>query len=103
MGQKSRAKLERRGRGAPEPARPRSGWKQWSRWVVGGVGAVLLVAGGLGAWQQWNGGRLAFPFAAATPQPAPRFNLMAASGPVITLDDYVGKQEVVLIFYMGAG
>jgi cytochrome c-type biogenesis protein len=64
---------------------------------------LLLIAGGLGAWQPWNGGRLAFPFAAATPQPAPRFNLMSASGSVIRLDDYVGKQEVVLIFYMGAG
>lgn len=103
MGRQSRAKQERRGKQTLGPARPRSGWKRWSRWSVGGVGLVLLVAGGVGAWQQWNGGRLAFPFTAGPPEPAPRFNLMAANGPVHTLDQYVGKQEVVLIFYMGAG
>lgn len=102
MGRKSRAKLERRGQGAPQPDRPRSGRRRWWRWTAGG-GALLLIAGGFGAWQQWNGGRLASPLAATTPQPAPRFNLMSADGSVIRLDDYVGKQEVVLIFYMGAG
>jgi peroxiredoxin len=34
---------------------------------------------------------------------SPRFNLMGSSGRTYTLDDFVGKQEVVLIFYMGAG
>jgi cytochrome oxidase Cu insertion factor (SCO1/SenC/PrrC family) len=66
--------------------------RRW-RWI--GIAALLLVAGGAGAWQ-WNERR-------AAPAPAPRFNLMASNGNVVTLDDFLGKQEVVLIFYMGAG
>lgn len=53
------------------------------------------MGGGIGAWL-WKEPR-------ATPEPAPRFNLLASNGKVITLDDYLGKQEVVLLFYMAAG
>jgi hypothetical protein len=68
--------------------------RRW-RWIAVGIAALLLVAGGVGAWQ-WNGARAAF-------DPAPRFNLMGSTGKVYTLDDFLGKQEVVLIFYMGTG
>lgn len=95
MGRKSRAKLGRRGPASAYSPR-RSGWRASWKWIAGGVVGLLIVAGAVGAWQPWNAGR-------TTLAPAPRFNLMSASGPVITLDDFLGKQEVVLIFYMGAG
>lgn len=94
MGRKSRAKLEKRGKGGP--GQPQ-GWsrRRRRRWIAIGVTALLLAGGGVGAWQ-WNGAR-------ATSQSAPRFNLMGSTGKVYTLEDFVGKQEVVLVFYMGAG
>ncbi len=86
MGQKTKQK-----QGRPEP-------RPWSRrhrrrWIVGSLVALLLIGGGVGAWL-WNGAR------ATPPEQAPRFNLLASTGKVITLDEFVGKQEVVLIFYM---
>ncbi len=94
MGRKAREKLERRINSgtAPRPARP---WRRRRKWIVGTL-LFLLVLGGVGAWL-WNGPR------ATPPEPAPRFNLLASTGRVITLDDYLGKQEVVLFFFMGAG
>lgn len=86
MGRRSGARAGKRGKGAPGRRR--------RRWIAAGIGLLLLVAG-VGAWQ-WNAARAAF-------DPAPRFNLMGSTGKVYTLDDFVGKQEVVLIFYMGAG
>lgn len=92
MGRKARKKLEQRGKGGePRPSRGRRGRK----WIVGVILILLLVGGGVGAWL-WNGAR-------ATPEPAPRFNLFASTGRVITLDEFLGKQEVVLFFFMGAG
>ncbi len=92
MGRKAREKLQRRMRGAPEP-RPAM---RWRKWIVGTLLALLLVGGGVGAWL-WNGAR------ATLAEPAPRFNLRASTGRAINLDDYLGKQEVVLFFFMGAG
>lgn len=90
MGRKARMKLERRNEGgSARPSRRRS------KWVVGMVLALVVVGGGLGAWL-WNGAR-------AAPEPAPKFNLLSSTGRVITIDDFLGKQELVLIFYMGAG
>jgi len=90
MGSKARKKLEqrRKGRTEPRPSRRR-------KWIIGVFLASLIVGGGLWVWQ-WNG-------TWATPEPAPRFNLLASTNRVITLDDYLGKQEVVLLFYMAAG
>ena len=90
MGREARARAKSR-------AGHRRGWfmHRRSRWLAAGIAALLLTAGGVGAWQ-WNAAR-------AAPEPAPRFNLMGSSGRTYTLDDFVGKQEVVLIFYMGAG
>lgn len=67
--------------------------RRW--WLVGLALAVLVVAGGVGAWF-WNG-------AQAAREIAPKFNLIASTGRVITTEDFLGKQDVVLIFYMGAG
>lgn len=91
MGCQARMKLQARVKGAAGPKHLR----RRRHWVVAAVLGVLVVAGGVGGWQ-WNEARI-------PPEPAPRFNLMASTGQVITLDDYLGKQEVVLIFYMGAG
>lgn len=63
--------------------------------MVGAALALLAVAGGTGAWL-WGG-------AGASPPPAPKFNLLASVGRVITLEEFLGKQPVVLVFYMGAG
>lgn len=94
MGQKAREKREPREKGRPEP---RPGMRRRrKKWILGNLVALVLIGGGVGAWI-WNGAR-------ATPaEPAPRFNLWASSGRAITLDDYVGKREVVLFFFMGAG
>ena len=95
MGRKAREKLERRTRGGPEPPAPMRRRRR-RKWIVGTLLALLIVGGGVGVWQ-WSGART------APPEPAPRFHLLASTGRVITLDDFLGKQEVALIFYMGAG
>jgi len=93
MGRKAQEKLERRmkggGRAAPcDAATPTEEDRRNA--------PSPAVLGGVGAWL-WNGAR------ATPPEPAPRFNLWASTGRGITLDDYLGKQEVVLFFFMGAG
>jgi len=90
MGRNAGKKHElRKGKPGPRPSRRRR------KWIVGTLVALLLAGGGIGAWL-WNGARAAL-------ENAPRFNLLASTGRVISLDDYVGKQEVVLFFYMAAG
>lgn len=95
MGKKARLRAERRANERLHAPRGPGRWLRRRTWLVGLL-VVLLVIGGVGAWQ-WNSART------ATLEPAPRFNLMASNGKVLTLDDFVGRQEVVLIFYMGAG
>lgn len=96
MGRKARKKLEQREKRRPELLPRPSVWRRRRKWIVGTLLAVLITGGGVGAWL-WNGAR------ATPPEPAPRFNLWASTGRQITLDDYLGKQEVVLFFFMGAG
>lgn len=90
MGRNAGKKHEQREKGKPGPRPTRR-----RKWIVGTLVVLLLAGVGIGAWL-WNGAR-------AAPEPAPRFNLLASTGRVISLDDYVGKQEVVLFFYMAAG
>ena len=92
MGGRMEMRREKRRKGGPAP---RPSMRRRRKWIVGIPLALLIVGGGIGAWM-WNGAR-------AAPEPAPRFNLPASTGRVISLDDYLGKQEVVLIFYMSAG
>ena len=33
---------------------------------------------------------------------APRFSLTSSSGQIVSLDDFLGRQDVVLVFYMVA-
>ncbi len=95
MGRRSRERAEKRSKGGPaQPSDRFRRRRRRGRWIAAGIAALLLVAGA-GAWQ-WNGARAALG-------PAPRFNLMASTGKVYTLDDFASKQELVLIFYMGAG
>ena len=89
MRRKERKKLEQSRRGWSYLVRRRKS-------IIIAILLALLIGGGsFGAWK-WNR-------AQAAPEPAPRFNLLASTGRVITLDDYLGKQEVVLVFFMGAG
>lgn len=83
-------KFEQRETNRPKPRPSRRQWK----WIVGIFLAFLAIGSIVGAWL-WNGAR-------ATPELAPRFNLLASTGRAISLDEYVGKQEVVLLFYMVA-
>lgn len=94
MGRKARTKREPRGQGGPK-AHPRPAMRRRTKRLVGMLLTLLVVGGSVGGWL-WYGTQ-------ATPQPAPRFNLSASTGKRITLEDYLGKQEVVLLFYMGAG
>lgn len=90
MGRKARMKLDRRNQGDSAGR-----WKRRRRrWTVGMVLALLMVGAGIGAWL-WNG-------ASAAPEPAPKFNLFASTGRMITSEDFLGKQDLVLLFYMGA-
>jgi len=92
MGRKAQRKLERREQGGP-PARS-SGRGRRRMWIVGTLLALVAIVAGVGTWVL-DGAR-------ATAEPAPTFNLPASTGHVITLDDFLGKQQVVLLFYMVA-
>ncbi|MGH7929900.1 MAG: peroxiredoxin family protein, partial [Candidatus Binatia bacterium] len=64
------------------------------RWLAGAILAVGMAAG-LIAWQR--------PGMLWGYKKAPSFTLQSSSGRVFSLEDFRGKKEVVLIFYMGAG
>jgi hypothetical protein len=94
MGRKARAKHAPRDKGGPQ-SRPRHAMRRRTKRLAGVVLVLLVVAGGVGSWLWYR--------ARATPGGAPHFNLLASTGQRIALTDYVGKQEVVLLFYMGVG
>ena len=59
---------------------------------------VILAAGigaGVAAWQ-WPGMLWGY-------KKAPSFFLQSSTGRAVSLEEFRGKKEVVLIFYMGAG
>jgi hypothetical protein len=62
--------------------------------ITGAVLAVGIVAG-IAAWQ-WPGMLWGY-------KKAPSFTLQASTGRAVSLEDFRGKKEVVLIFYMGTG
>lgn len=92
MGRKARRKLDPREPGG-SPARP-SGRGRRRIWIVGTLLALVAIVAGVGTWVL-DGAR-------ATAEPAPKFSLLASTGQVTTLDDFLGKQQVVLLFYMVA-
>lgn len=93
MGRSSRRKEEQRHRGKRDPdQRPLRGRRR--KWIVA-AGFSLTLIGAVAAWH-WNGNLWGY-------KTAPSFTLQASTGQLVSLRDYLGKQEVVIIFYMGAG
>ena len=92
MGGSARRKHEQRQKGM-KGANGRSVRRERRKWIVGTL-LVLTVIGTGAAW--WNGILWAY-------RQAPSFTLQASTGQLVSLRDYLGKQEVVIIFYMGAG
>jgi cytochrome oxidase Cu insertion factor (SCO1/SenC/PrrC family) len=64
------------------------------KWMTGAILAVVIAAGTV-AWQ-WPGMLWGY-------KKAPSFTLQSSTGRAFSLQDFRGKKEVVLIFYMGAG
>ena len=64
------------------------------KWMVSAMLAVIIAAG-IAVWQ-WPGALWGY-------KKAPYFTLQASTNRAVSLEDYRGKKEVVLIFYMGAG
>ena len=64
------------------------------KWVTGAILAVGIAAG-VAAWQ-WKDTLWVY-------KKAPYFTLQASTGRAVSLEDYRGKTEVVLVFYMGFG
>ena len=68
--------------------------RRWSRRRRRTVGSLLALAGLGGAYGLWAGGWF------SSTEMAPPFTLPAHTGEQVSLTDYVGKREVVLVFYM---
>lgn len=64
------------------------------KWMTGAILAVGIAAG-VAAWQ-WPGMLWGY-------KKAPSFTLQSSTGRAFSLEDFRGKKEVVLVFYMGAG
>lgn len=60
------------------------------RWTVGLVLGLLVTVAGAGFW--W--------WTSRPGEVAPAFALPASTGQTVRLEDYLGKQPVVLVFYM---
>ncbi|MGH7378255.1 MAG: hypothetical protein ACREKK_12650 [Candidatus Methylomirabilales bacterium] len=72
----------------------RGSGRQWSRRRRRSVGLLLAVTVLGGAFILWAGGW------SSSPELAPPFTLPAHTGEQVSLADYVGKRDVVLVFYM---
>jgi ferric-dicitrate binding protein FerR (iron transport regulator) len=64
------------------------------KWMTAAILAVGIAAG-VAAWQ-WPGMLWGY-------KKAPSFALQASTRRTVSLEDFRGKNEVVLVFYMGAG
>jgi len=64
------------------------------KWVTRAILAVGIAAG-IAAWQ--------WPQMLWGYKNAPSFTLQSSTGRPVSLEDFRGKKEVVLIFYMGTG
>ena len=64
------------------------------RWITGAILAIGIAAGVV-TWQQ--------PGIVWGYKKAPSFTLQSSTTRVVSLEDFRGKNDVVLIFYMGAG
>ena len=90
MGRNARRKNERHRRGGKDL----EGGHASRNWIIGVIGSLLVIVL-IAAWQ-WKSNLWAY-------KTAPSFTLQASTGQLVSLRDYLGKQEVVIIFYMGAG
>ncbi|MGH7318329.1 MAG: hypothetical protein ACRELA_01670 [Candidatus Rokuibacteriota bacterium] len=89
MGQSEGVKQERSTRKGQPPAR----WlSRRTRKRLTGTLILVLLAGATGAGLWW--------WTSRPGETAPVFALPASTGEIVRLEDYLGKQPVVLIFYM---
>ncbi len=65
-----------------------------AKWMFGAM-LALVIAAGIAAWQ-WPGILWGY-------KKAPSFTLQSSTGRAFSLEDFRGKKEVILVFYMGAG
>jgi len=96
MAKKRRRKNPRRRSPVTRPPGRRWPW-------LGGLVVVILGVGTL-FWAPWRQPGSVPPgiiIAAEHSTPAPPFSLPSASGAPVDLAAYLGKQPVVLVFYMG--
>jgi len=66
------------------------------RWIAGISLAVVIGASGIGGWLWLRHG------IETTPPPAPTLSLPASRGSVISIEEFLGKEPLVLLFYMTA-
>jgi hypothetical protein len=90
MGRTAPRKREKHGR--EKVKNSRSGIRR--KWMFRAILAVGIAAG-VAAWQ-WPGMLWGY-------KKAPSFTLQSSTGRAFSLEDFHGKKEVILVFYMGAG
>jgi hypothetical protein len=82
-------RAEPRGSGRPRRRGPSRHVRRRLTWAL----IVSLLLAGAGGWLWWS--RPSQPG-----EPAPDFALPASTGEIVRLEDYRGKQPIVLVFYM---
>lgn len=83
-------------KGQPRKGHSPARWpfrRSLQRWTVGLVLGLLVAAAGAGSW--W--------WSSQPGELAPTFALPASTGKTVRLEDYRGRQPVLLAFYMFAG
>ncbi len=65
-------------------------------WIAAISLAVVIGAAGIAGWLWLQHG------IETTPPPASTFSLPASTGNVVSLEEYLGKEPLVLLFYMTA-